>query len=612
MSEIRSPTGGLAGRSAPLDLRSFLERLGRAGQVVEVEAAVDPDLEVAEIHRRIVAAGGPALLFKNVKGSPYSLATNLFGTRERVLAAFGPEPARRIEELAELPMELVPPRLSTLWQKRGLFGSLLQTGMKSVSRAPVGQVIESAPRVMSLPAFKSWPRDGGRFLTWPLVYTEHPEHGGSNLGVYRMQLKDDTTLGLHIQIVRGAGFHLSAAEEKNVPLPVVVNLGGPPAMILAALAPLPENVPEILLTGLLTGSKLRALRHPRSPLPLFADGEFALVGEALPHEREPEGPFGDHYGFYSEIHDFPVFRCKTLFRRHDPILPATVVGKPRQEDFFLGDYLQELLSPLLKLAMPGVRSFWSYGETGYHSLGAAVVHERYKREAMASAFRILGEGQLSLTKFLLATDAPVDLRDFQATLTHVLERADFRTDLFLFSNLSMDTLDYAGPALNEGGKGVLLGLGEKRRTLPTGFHGVPSSGVHDVRVFCPGVLVVSAEPHAEDPGAAGRIAADPAFGDWPLISVVDDAERTARSSINFLWNTFTRFDPGRDIHPARIELVGSHASLSPPLAIDARAKEGYPAELLCDDATRELVDRRWSEYFPSGQEQGDSDRGHLD
>ncbi len=584
----------------------------RTGDVVEVQASVDRDLEVAEIHRRIVAAGGPALLFQNVKGSPFSLATNLFGTRKRVLSAFGPEPAQRIEELAQLPMELVPPRLSTLWQKRGLLGSLLQSGLKTVRNAPVAEVIESNPKALSLPAIKSWPRDGGRFLTWPLVYTEHPEHGGSNLGVYRMQLRDDATLGLHIQIVRGAGFHLAAAEERDVPLPVVVNLGGPPAMILAALAPLPENVPEILLTGLLTGSKLRTLRHPRSPLPLFADAEFALVGEARPKERAPEGPFGDHYGFYSEVHDFPVFHCKALFRRHAPILPATVVGKPRQEDFFLGDYVQELLSPLLKLAMPGVRSFWSYGETGYHSLGAAVVYERYKREAMATAFRILGEGQLSLTKFLLATDGAVDLRDFKATLTHVLERADFRTDLFLFSNLSMDTLDYAGPKLNEGGKGVLLGMGEARRKLPVEFHGEPSCGVRDVRVFAPGCLVVGAEAHENDEGAAQRIAQDPAFADWPLISVVDDAERTAKSSINFLWNTFTRFDPGRDIHAAKTELVGSHASFTGPLAIDARMKRGYPEELYCDEETRELVDRRWGEYFPEGQEQGDSDRGHLD
>ncbi|MAB79354.1 MAG: 4-hydroxybenzoate decarboxylase [Planctomycetes bacterium] len=598
--------------SAPRDLRTWLGRLQRAGQLIEVRAEVDADLEVAEIHRRIVAAGGPALLFQSVRNSPFSLATNLFGTRERVLSAFGPQPAERIEQLARLPLELVPPTLSALWKNRGVFRALSQTGMKRVRKAPIAEVIESNPQILSLPALKSWPRDGGRFLTWPLVYTEHPEHGGSNLGVYRMQLFDDAKLGLHIQIVRGAGFHLAAAEERNVPLPVVVNMGGPPAMILAALAPLPENVPEILLTGLLTGSKLRAYRHEQSPLPMFADGEFALVGQVHPGERAPEGPFGDHYGFYSETHEFPVFHCKTLFRRRAPILPATVVGKPRQEDFFLGDYLQELLTPLLKLAMPGVRSFWSYGETGYHSLGAAVVHERYRREAMATAFRILGEGQLSLTKFLMVTDGSIELRDFKATLTHILERTDFRTDLFLFSNLSMDTLDYAGPTLNEGGKGVLLGLGEARRKLPTIFRGEPRSGARNVRFFSPGCLVVEADRFQDDSDAAGRIAADPAFAEWPLIVVADDAERTAKSTINFLWNTFTRFDPGRDIHAAQVELIGRHASFSAPLAIDARVKPGYPDELLTDDATRELVDRRWSEYFPEGQEQGDSNRAHLD
>ena len=604
-------------RTAPppvRDLRDWLERLRRDGELVEIEAAVDADLEAAEVHRRVVAAGGPALLFRNVLGSPYPLVTNLFGTRKRVLTAFGPRPAELIEELAALPLELVPPKPSKLWEKRDLFKSLARTGLKRVSaaRAPVSEVVETPPRALALPAVRSWPRDGGRFLTWPLVYTEHPEHGGSNLGVYRMQLHDDERLGLHVQIVRGAGFHLAAAEKKGEPLPVCVNLGGPPALILAALAPLPENVPEVFLAGLLSSSKLRFVRPPGSPLPLFADGEFALVGEVLPGESAPEGPFGDHYGYYSETHDFPVFHCKRLYRRRDAILPATVVGKPRQEDFFLGDYLQELLTPLLKLAMPGVRSFWSYGETGYHSLSAAVVHERYKREAMATSFRILGEGQLSLTKFLLVTDGAIDLRDFPTTLTHVLERADFRTDLFLFANLSMDTLDYAGPRLNEGGKGVLLGLGEPIRDLPREFNGEPTSGVRDVRVFAPGCLVVEGPDHEEDPHAAERVAGDPVFAQWPLIVVVDDAERTARSTINFLWTTFTRFDPARDIHGARIELVGSHASFTPPLALDARAKPGYPAELFCDEETRATVDRRWGEYFPAGQEQGDSDRGHLD
>jgi 3-polyprenyl-4-hydroxybenzoate decarboxylase len=293
-----------------------------------------------------------------------------------------------------------------------------------------------------------------------------------------------------------------------------------------------------------------------------------------------------------------------------------VVGKPRQEDFFLGDHLQQLLAPLFPLAMPNVRALWSYGETGYHSLAAAVVHERYRREAMAAAFRILGEGQLSLTKFLLAVDRPLDLHDFRAVLTHVLERADFRTDLFLFSNLAMDSLDYAGPRINEGGKGVLLGLGEPVRALPREFHGSPRPPVRAARVFSPGCLVLEGPPFRDEQGEhalAAAIAGDPAFGDWPLLVLSDDCARAARSTINFLWTTFTRFDPGRDVHARKIELVHSHASFTPPILIDARRKPGYPEELACDPDTARLVERRWKEYFPAGKvEMGDSDRAGLD
>jgi 3-polyprenyl-4-hydroxybenzoate decarboxylase len=330
-----------------------------------------------------------------------------------------------------------------------------------------------------------------------------------------------------------------------------------------------------------------------------------------PFERQAEGPFGDHYGYYSLAHDFPVFRCKAIHHRRDAILPVTVVGKPRQEDFYLGDYLQNLLSPLFPLVMPGVVDLWSYGETGYHSLSAAVVKERYKREAMVSAFRILGEGQLSLTKFLLVLDKPVDLRDFRTTLTHVLERADFRTDLFLFNNLSMDTLDYAGPVLNEGSKGVLLGLGDARRKLPDQYNGGLFPGLKAALPFCPGCLVLEAEPNA-DQGIIRQLVQDERFAAWPLLVLVHRAEQASRSAMNFLWTTFTRFNPSTDIHGKRIELIHAHGAFHPPLLIDARMKPNYPKELFCDPVTKELVDCRWDEYFPDGMEMGESDRAHLD
>jgi UbiD family decarboxylase len=599
----------------PQDLQAWLRELERAGELVTVDCEVDPDLELAEIHRRVIAAGGPALLFRRVKGCAFPLVTNLFGTAGRVQRAFGPEPRALLEEVARLPHELVPPTPGKLWAKRGLLARLARVGARERRRGPITEVVE-APRLSVVPGIKTWPRDGGRFLTLPLVGTRHPTTAVPNLGMYRIQLTGEDVTGLHMQIGKGGGFHLAEAERLGRALPVTIHLGGPPALILAAIAPLPENVPEGLVASLALARRLPLVRDSRSELPLFADAELALVGEVRPGERAPEGPFGDHYGYYSERHDYPVFRCRHVFRRRAPVIPATVVGKPRQEDFFLGDYLQELLAPLFPLAMPQVRDLWSYGETGYHSLAAAVVHERYRREAMGAAFRILGEGQLSLTKFLLAVDRPLDLRDFRAVLTHVLERADFRTDLYLFGHLSMDSLDYAGPRINEGGKGVLLGLGEARRSLPTELTTTPAAPVRAARVFSPGCLVLEG-PAFSDEGSeralARRIAADPALADWPLLVLTDDAERAARSSMNFLWTTFTRFDPARDVQAARIELVHAHPSFTPPVLIDARRKPGYPEELFCDPDTASVVDRRWKEYFPSGGvEMGDSDRAHLD
>jgi 3-polyprenyl-4-hydroxybenzoate decarboxylase len=368
-----------------------------------------------------------------------------------------------------------------------------------------------------------------------------------------------------------------------------------------------------MLASLIAGKRLSTCVGP-GPHPLIADAELALVGHVPPRLRRSEGPFGDHYGYYSLAHDYPVFNVEHVARRRDAIFPATVVGKPRQEDFFIGDLLQELLSPLFPLAMPGVRGLWSYGETGFHSLAAAVVMERYKREAMASAFRILGEGQLSLTKFLLVTDRDVDLRDFRATLEHVLARTRPETDLYVFSNLSMDTLDYTGPRVNEGSKGVWLALGDPLRELPGEFAPAsqPPADTTDVRVFCRGCLVVGGPPYEDDRGAAGRFAAHPAFREWPLVVMTDDPARAAASPINFLWTTFTRFEPASDIHAARTEIVRHHLSYTAPVLIDARLKPGFPEELFCDERTDRTVTQRWREYFPQGVEMGDSRRAHLD
>ncbi|MGE4603116.1 MAG: UbiD family decarboxylase [Planctomycetota bacterium] len=595
------------------NLGGYLEDLRSADDLVEIDVPVDPHLEVAEIHRRVIAAEGPALLFRNPIGSRFPLVTNLFGAQRRVQIGFGDHGQQFLERLVHLAETMMPPTLAKFWGARDVAKTLLRVGLKTRSHGPVLEVQDPRMTLDDLPITTSWSGDGGPFITLPLTYTEHPRDHRHNLGIYRLQKHDPDHLGLHFQIHKGSGYHLWEAERLGKEFPVTCLLGGSPALIASAVAPLPENVGELLLASLLQGGPLKMARSGAMAHPVVAECEFAIQGIALPGERWPEGPFGDHYGYYSLQHDYPVMKISSISHRHDAIFPATVVGKPRQEDFYLGDFLQQLLSPLFPLVMPTVKQLWSYGETGYHSLAAAVIRDRYSREAMVSAFRILGEGQLSLTKFLLLTDGDVDLRDFRATLEYVLARANFTTDLHVISCTSMDTLDYTGPLVNEGSKGFLLGLGEAIRDLPDEFVGKLPPGFDRAEVFCRGCLVVEGPAHEAQPDAADRLLEESSLEPWPLVVLLDDAASATRSVTRFLWTTFTRFEPAADIHSRNSEVVRNHVAHHPPIVIDARMKAGYPEELFCDPDTSALVDGRWKEYFGGRNvEMGDSDGGHLD
>src|SRR6266478_2821197 len=579
------------------NLRTFLDLLSRENEIVTVEAQVDPYLEVAEIHRRTIDRGGPALFFKRVKGSRFPVVTNLFGTRKRIDLAFGPKPEQFVKELVSVAEALLPPQRSELWKHRSLVRDFLKLGTTTVARGPVTEALDRPGRLDELPVLTTWQEDGGPFITLPLVYTENPITKKHNLGIYRMQVFDAKTAGLHWQIQKGGGFHYHAAEELNRPLPVTVFLGGPPALMVSAIAPLPEDVPELVLASLLQGQKLRLAKNPVGGHRLVSEAEFALVGHAQPHERRPEGPFGDHYGYYSLQHDYPVFHCDAIARRRDAIYPATVVGKPRQEDFFIGDYLQSLLSPLFPLVMPSVRDLWTYGETGFHSLCAAVVQERYAREALVSGFRILGEGQLSLTKFLILTDSLIDLHDFRGVLEHVLARVHWDMDFFIFANTSMDTLDYTSGKVNEGSKAILMGLGEPVRDLAREFRGKLPSGTTRAEVFCGGCLVIEGAPYLDEPDQAARLTRELALAQWPLVILHDDAG-VAHSSSDFLWSTWTRFEPAGDVYAAETDVVRHHLAYRGPVVIDARKKPTLPDELVVRDDIAALVDQRWHEYFP--------------
>ena len=581
------------------NLRSFLETLRKEKLIVEIEVEVDPYLEIAEIHRRVIEAEGPVLLFKRVKGSPFPVVTNLFGTRQRVDLAVGPKPEETIARAVNALHKLIPPKPKVLWQEKDWLLNVGKSGLTLVSpkNAPVLEIKEKEVDLTKLPVLTSWPDDGGPFVTLPLVYTEHPITREHNLGMYRIQIHGPKQTGMHWQIHKGGGFHYYEAELQGQDLPTTLFLGGPPALILSAIAPLPEMLPELLFTSFLMGEKLPRVNIPDHPHPLIAEVEFAICGTVPAYVRKPEGPFGDHYGYYSLQHDFPVFNVHSVYRRRDAIYPATVVGKPRQEDYYIGEYLQSLLSPLFPVVMPGVKALWTYAETGFHSLAAAIVRESYHREALAHAFRILGEGQLTLTKFLLLTDTSVNLQDFKTLLEKVLERFEPESDLLIINETSMDTLDYTGRRFNHGSKALMLGLGQPKRILPKEFNQTPPLGIERAQAFCPGCLLLSGPKFNDSPDFPVQLMEtlkEYPYNEWPLIFLVDDLE-LALTQQGFLWQVFTRFNPAHDIY-ATTEVRYHRIIYHGPVLIDSRMKPDYPGEVIPGEKTVQLVDRRWKEY----------------
>lgn len=581
------------------DLRSYINVLRKESDLLEIDVEVDPYLEIAEIHRRVIARGGPALLFNKVKGSRFPVATNLFGTARRMEISFGHRAQQFVADLVRAVEVLMPPSFGKIWSMRGLVPQAARIGTKIIKNGPILENCMRPARLTELPMLTSWETDGGAFVTLPLVYTEHPGGRGHNLGMYRIQRYDDVTTGIHWQIHKGGGYHYHEAEARNESLPMTLFIGGPPALIMAAIAPLPENLPELMLAALLLGEKLPMVKDPAGGHNLVANVEFAAKGAVPPHMRRPEGPFGDHYGYNSLTHDYPVFQVDRLYHRHDAIYPATVVGRPKQEDFYIGDFLQDLLSPLFPMVMSGVKQLKTFGEAGFHCLAAARVRDRYPREAFASGLRILGEGQLSLTKFLIITDGDINIDNFATLWVHVLERVNWQRDLFVFANVSQDTLDYTGPSVNNGSKALLMGLGrEVKNVLPRTFHGELPAGCLAAKAFLPGTLVVECVGYEAEKSLPQRVAAEAAFADWPVVLLVDNLREATVSLQEFVWTFFTRFEPAADIYSASQSIRRFHVGLASPIVFDCRLKPWYPHVLEVDPATKKLVDDKIDSLLP--------------
>lgn len=590
---------------SPTDLRSFLRLLEVRGLLARVAAEVDPNQEVTIIQHRVLAQGGPALLFEKVKGSPYRLATNLFGTPERVALAFGRPPGELGQELAGLADRLMPPTLSNLWAARHTLQILRRARMKRVRSGPIMETCHEPPDLKRLPCLTCWPLDGGPFFTLPLVHTVDPVTGRGNLGIYRLQRYDATSTGMHWQIEKGGGFHFQQAARLGQPLPVSVFLGGPPALTLAAIAPLPEGLDERLLAALILGRPLDVIDRP-SGHRIPAAAEFVLEGSVTPGDVRREGPFGDHLGHYSHSADFPVLRVARVLSREDAIFPATVVGRPPQEDYFIGEALQEMTLPWLKLIQPGLVDLWAYPETGFHPLAVASVRQRYRGEALKHALAVLGQGQLSLTKVLIVVDEDVAARDFAAVSRALWQNFDPAECLHLLAPTAQDTLDFTGPAMNTGSRLILLATSESgrpQRQAPPPAPPAPAAVHRDILALAPlgpAFLIAQVRQGSDRAAVREALAAHPVARQY-LFHVLVSPDVPLADPRLVLWGWFTRFDPLADLHPQRAEPAGNRVILRPPLAIDATWKTGYRQPVAFDPDKSRTVEANWGRYgIPDG------------
>jgi 4-hydroxy-3-polyprenylbenzoate decarboxylase len=594
-------------------LRACVHDLERNGHLIRITEEVDPHLEMAAIHMRVFEQGGPALLFENVKGCRFPAVSNLFGTLERSRFMFR-DTLERVKALVELKYDPVQ-----LLKSPRRYLPAAMTGTAALPRrrhsAPVRH---GTARLAELPQIVNWPDDGGPFITLPQVYTEDVGRPGvlhANLGMYRIQLggneyEPDAEVGLHYQIHRGIGVHQARATEAGRPLDVSVFVGGPPAHTLAAVMPLPEGLPELTFAGVLGNRAFRWFRDADGFV-ISGDADFVITGTVQPHETKPEGPFGDHLGYYSLVHEFPVMRVRRVLHRPHAIWPFTVVGRPPQEDTSFGALIHELTGSAIPQEIPGLHAVHAVDAAGVHPLLFAIGSERYTpflrerqpQEILTIANHIFGKNQLSLAKYLwicAREDAPdLDIHDIAGFLMHMLERFDPMRDLHFQTKTTIDTLDYSGTGLNAGSKLAIAAAGEPRRALS---REVPPSlslprpfAYH--QLVLPGVLAVTAPAFTTYDAATHEIAElDRALRGQdlealPLVVLCDDAAFAAANVSNFVWVAFTRSNPSHDVHGVDSFIEYKHWGCRGPVLIDARIKPHHAPVLEKDPAVERHIDR---------------------
>ena len=583
------------------DLHEYISHLDKIDQVTRISEEVDPDLEITEIADRVIKEGGPALIFENVKGADYPLAINLFGSEERVELALGRKPREVGEELVELFHKVNPPSLKSFFSVLPKAYDLLSMRTKKVKTGPV-QEVESFPNLEKLPVIRCWPLDGGKFITLGLVLTQDPINSKRNLGIYRMQVYDKNTTGMHWHPHKGGAAHYHEAAKIDQDLEVAVVLGGDPKMIFSAIAPLPEGMDELAFASYLRGKPIPMVKAKSISMHVPANADFILEGVVPQGVLKEEGPFGDHFGHYSMEADFPIFNIKEITNRRNAIFPATIVGKPPKEDVYLGIAAGEMFSPLIKIIQPEVKDMWAYPEAGFHNLLAVSVDERFPKNGVKAMMALWGIGQLLLTKCMFIVSSDVNPRDFTAVLNEIGENFDPREDFFLIPWAPLDTLDFTSGKLNVGSKmginavrksGKPIKKYAKRVVNPKGKH----KEIIDYRLLNGGFLVIQIDEKKSDPKKIiNKMFNTPGYENVRIIAVVS-ADIQLKDDTDLIWGIFTRFDPYLDVIFEHTELKGSAVIYDGRMGIDATVKKWYPKVIEMSEDIKQKVTKRWKDYW---------------
>ena len=599
-------------------LRACINDLEKNGQLLRIPFEVDPNLEAAEIHRRVFEKSGPAILFEKIKGSPFQAASNIYGTLDRTDFIFR-KTLPKIKKVIELKADPSKAFKNPLKYIQAPFTALNALPMRSLFSRPSSH---GQTRIDQLPQIKSWPMDGGAFVTLPQVFTLPPGSSNmmeSNLGMYRIQLSGNeyevnNEVGLHYQLHRGIGVHHTAYNKTDESFKASIFIGGPPSHSFSAIMPMPEGLSELTFAGMLGGKRFRYFKDDQGHI-VSSDADFVITGTILKDIKKPEGPFGDHLGYYSLTHDFPVMKVDRVYHRKDPIWQFSVVGRPPAEDSSFGYLIHKLVEDLTGGEFPGLKEINAVDAAGVHPLLIAIGYERYMpfreakpEEILTIANRILGSGQTSLAKFLFiaaANDHPdLNTHDIPNYFSHILERVDWTRDLHFQTKTTIDTLDYSGDSWNGGSKVVIACHGDQKRKLaiekPIDLK--LNSDCKDIALVAPGILAISYTKFSNylesnnQINELTQVLSTQKLEGYPMILLVDDASFCAATTNNFVWVTFTRANPSHDIYGVDSFTENKHWGCKGPLVIDARIKTHHAPELVTDPKVSEKVDS----YFSKG------------